>query len=156
MLSVRLTAEEMLRVQQNASTLGVTPSDYIRSLIALPVAACDESPDTTDTRSENPFTLVLYDKKTYPQLVKQLRAWGHHYNQAVHALNIIASKKFMTQENTIELITKATGAIDGVDLLRSDLMTLIDSLAIAPHVLTERSAMKRNSKPANSHEQTAY
>ncbi|PMB91044.1 hypothetical protein [Varibaculum cambriense] len=77
---VRLTPGEKDRALDLASRNGLTVSQLVRVLIQLPA----------DYASEGPRTAVVLDRATAGGLVREMRRWGNHYNQAVHALNRIA------------------------------------------------------------------
>lgn len=140
-LKVRLTPEEMLRVQRNATRLNVTVSDYVRSLLSIPICEIDD-----DTQSgvlpDDAVRLVVYDRRSYPKIIRQLRAWGYHYNQAIHALNIIQSKRFLPPEDTYVLMTKANRLLGEINDEKEKIHELIDGLPIAPHAMLPASKPK--------------
>ena len=57
----------------------MTLSDLVRTLLQLPDSALGQE-----------GSLVVLDRTTAVKLSREMRRWGHHYNQAVHALNAIA------------------------------------------------------------------
>ncbi len=57
----------------------MTLSDLIRILLQLPASSIAEG-----------GRLVVVDRVTAVKLAREMRRWGHHYNQAAHALNAIA------------------------------------------------------------------
>ena len=140
-LSVRLSDQEMLVLQRNAAEVGESPSAFIRCLLAIPVSVIDNQAIDAGV-NENAIRIVLFDKYTYTRLEKQLKAWGYHYNQAVHALNIIASKKFMTEEDTVNIISKAMGFLEDIDVYRKEIDETIEGLAITPHAPIGRTALR--------------
>lgn len=78
-IHVRMSEDEIARAKTLARSLDMTLSDLIRALLQL----------------SEPFTkeggnLVVIDRTTAVKLSREMRRWGHHYNQAVHALNAIA------------------------------------------------------------------
>ncbi|WP_303132865.1 hypothetical protein [uncultured Olsenella sp.] len=77
---VRLTPGEKDRALDLASRNGLTVSQLVRVLIQLPA----------DYASEGARTAVVLDRTTAGGLEREMRRWGNHYNQAVHALNTIA------------------------------------------------------------------
>lgn len=76
---MRMSEDEIARAKRLASSLGMTLSDLVRVLLQLPADAVGEGAG-----------LVVIDRATAVKLSREMRRWGHHYNQAVHALNAIA------------------------------------------------------------------
>ena len=80
----------------------MTLSDLIRCLLQLP----DES-------IEGGARLVVVDRATAVKLSREMRRWGHHYNQAVHALNAIAyylRANDMDSSDVIEELDRTSGS----------------------------------------------
>ena len=78
-MHVRMSEAELASAKRLAGELGMTVSDLVRALLQLPAQAVGEK-----TR------LVVIDRTTAARLSREMTRWGHHYNQAVHALNAIA------------------------------------------------------------------
>lgn len=78
-MHVRMSEAELASAKRLAGELGMTVSDLVRALLQLPAQAVGEK-----TR------LVVVDRTTAARLSREMTRWGHHYNQAVHALNAIA------------------------------------------------------------------
>lgn len=78
-IHVRMSEDEVARAKALAKSLGMTLSDLIRTLLQLPASSVGEGGN-----------LVVVDRVTALKLSREMRRWGHHYNQAVHALNAIA------------------------------------------------------------------
>lgn len=78
-IHVRMSEGEIARAKALASNLDMTLSDLIRCLLQMPAEAINGG-----------TALVVIDRTTAAKLVREMRRWGHHYNQAVHALNAIA------------------------------------------------------------------
>lgn len=78
-IHVRMSEVELARAKALAQALDMTLSDLIRTLLQLPDSAVGKE-----------GALVVIDRVTAAKLVREMRRWGHHYNQAVHALNAIA------------------------------------------------------------------
>ena len=74
----RLSEEDYERFHANAEALELAPSQYLRYLVRIPVG------DATR------YSVVAIDAKAMERAHSELVRWGHHYNQAVHALNTIA------------------------------------------------------------------
>ena len=95
----------------------MTLSDLVRALIQLSAPAI----------SETPGSLIVIDRSTALGLRREMRRWGHHYNQAVHALNAISY--YLKLEETdagealeeLEKVARKLDAMDaGVALLRAE------------------------------------
>ena len=55
-------------------------SDYIRQLAQVDAVTGDVGARC----------VLVLDRTTMLAVAKEMRAWGRHYNQAVHALNVMA------------------------------------------------------------------
>ena len=120
-LHVRMSQDELDCARQLASTLGMTLSDAVRVLVQLPVA----------TVKQGIGSVVLVDRETAVGIRRELRRWGHHYNQAVHALNAIAyylRLNEMDSDDVLEELEKANRKLAtmdaGVDALRSEIAAI--------------------------------
>lgn len=78
-LHVRMSDREMESAKSVARELGMTVSDLVRILLQLPAG-----------EARGGARLVVVDRTTTAKLSREMTRWGHHYNQAVHALNTIA------------------------------------------------------------------
>lgn len=78
-IHVRMSEDEINRARALAKSLDMTLSDLIRTLLQLPASSIAKGGG-----------LVVIDRATAVKLAREMRRWGHHYNQAVHALNAIA------------------------------------------------------------------
>lgn len=78
-IHVRMSEDEVARARALARSLDMTLSDLIRALLQMPAPSVGEGD-----------TLIVIDRTTAVKLSREMRRWGHHYNQAVHALNAIA------------------------------------------------------------------
>lgn len=76
----RLSEADFERFHEHAEELELAPSEYLRYIIRIPVKT-----------GEGSGKVVALDTKTMPQIYGELVRWGHHYNQAVHALNTTRS-----------------------------------------------------------------
>lgn len=79
-ISLRLTEGDLRLVQERCRDHGLTRSDYIRQLVRADAV-------TGDTGMRR---ILVLDRTSVLSIAKEMRAWGRHYNQAVHALNIMA------------------------------------------------------------------
>lgn len=80
-ISCRMSDEDRIQLLSQAEKLELSPSNYLRYLIRIPVGIKD---------SEAAKHCVVVDTSTLEDLKSELTKWGYHYNQAVHAMNTIA------------------------------------------------------------------
>lgn len=115
-IHVRMSEEEISRAKGLAAALGMTLSDLVRVLLQLPaesVAGADR--------------LVVVDRTTAARLAREMRRWGHHYNQACHALNSIAYYLRANEMDTLDVmdeLARAAAKLEamqpGIDALRRE------------------------------------
>lgn len=84
-LFVRLAPEDKTRAQEVADALGISLSDLVRSLVRL--AAADPGGVADGVAASRP---ILLDAGCALRTARELRRWGVHYNQGIHALNTVA------------------------------------------------------------------
>jgi len=115
-IHVRMSEAEVERAKRLATDTGMTLSDLIRVLLQLPSSSIEEG-----------CRLVVIDRATAAKLTREMRRWGHHYNQAVHALNAIAyylRANDMDSSDVIEELDRASEKLaamqPGVEALRAD------------------------------------
>ena len=77
-IHVRMSEAEVERAKLLAADTGMTLSDLIRVLLQMPSSSIEEG-----------ARLVVIDRTSAAKLTREMRRWGHHYNQAVHAMNLI-------------------------------------------------------------------
>ena len=125
-IHVRLSEVELARAKALAQALDMTLSDLIRTLLQLPDSAVGKE-----------GTLVVIDRAAAAKLVREMRRWGHHYNQAVHALNAIAYYLRANDMDTADVLEeldrtaeKLAAMQPGIEALRRD-AEAISSRAIA-------------------------
>lgn len=115
-LEIRLTSLEKETAEQLASGLDMTVSDYVRLLIKLP------SP--SDAETSRAYTAVIFDRSTMAATSRELKRWGNHYNQAVHALNTVAyylrrdeadaADTFEVLDRVNYQLSELAGGVDGI------------------------------------------
>ena len=117
-LHVRMSQDELDRARRLAGGLGMSLSDCVRVLLQLPAP----------TVQQGGTSLIVVDRVTAVGLRRELRRWGHHYNQAVHALNAIAyylRLNEMDADEVVEELGKASLKLEtmnsGVESLRSEI-----------------------------------
>jgi len=79
-ISLRLTEDDYRLVEERCREHGLSRSDYIRQLVRTDAVVGDSGMRR----------VVVLDRTSVLSVAKEMRAWGRHYNQAVHALNIMA------------------------------------------------------------------
>mgnify|MGYP002765455410 FL=1 len=115
-IHVRMSEGEVNRAKAFARSLGMTLSDLIRTLLQLPASSIEEGDG-----------LVVIDRTTAVKLAREMRRWGHRYNQAVHALNAIAyylRANDMDASDVLEELDRASGKLaamqPGIEALRRE------------------------------------
>lgn len=115
-IHVRMSEGEVNRAKAFARSLGMTLSDLIRTLLQLPASSIEEGDG-----------LVVIDRTTAVKLAREMRRWGHHYSQAVHALNAIAyylRANDMDASDVLEELDRASGKLaamqPGIEALRRE------------------------------------
>lgn len=116
-INMRLTDGEKDRVTALAKSNGMSVSQFVRVLIKLP----------DDYVSNGSCTAVVIDRTSVPRLEREMRRWGNHYNQAVHALNRIAyyaERGSLGTDEANRLLGKAAGNLEDLNVavieLRND------------------------------------
>lgn len=115
-IHVRMSEDEVARAKALAKSLGMTLSDLIRTLLQMPAPSVGEGGN-----------LVVVDRVTALKLSREMRRWGHHYNQAVHALNAIAyylRANDMDTSDVLEELDRTSGKLaamqPGIEALRRE------------------------------------
>lgn len=115
-IHVRMSEVELAQAKALAQALDMTLSDLIRTLLQLPDSAVGKE-----------GTLVVIDRASAAKLVREMRRWGHHYNQAVHALNAIAYYLRANDMDTADVLEeldrtaeKLAAMQPGIEALRRD------------------------------------
>ena len=96
---VRMSDREMESAKSLARELGMTVSDLVRVLLQLPAE-----------EARGGARLVVVDRTTAARLSREMTRWGHHYNQAVHALNAIAYYLRANDMETSEVVEELSRA----------------------------------------------
>ena len=124
-LHVRMA--EIASAKRLARELGMTVSDLLRVLLQLPAEAV-----------RGGGSLVVVDRTTAARLSREMTRWGHHYNQAVHALNAIAyylRANDMDAPEVMEELARAertlAGMQPGIESLRKEVSALSGSVIAA-------------------------
>ena len=126
-LHVRMSEAEIASAKRLARELGMTVSDLLRVLLQLPAEAV-----------RGGGSLVVVDRTTAARLSREMTRWGHHYNQAVHALNAIAyylRSNDMDAPEVMEELARAertlAGMQPGIESLRKEVSALSGSVIVA-------------------------
>lgn len=126
-LHVRMSEAEIASAKRLARELGMTVSDLLRALLQLPAEAV-----------RGGGSLVVVDRMTAARLSREMTRWGHHYNQAVHALNAIAyylRANDMDAPEVMEELARAertlAGMQPGIESLRKEVSALSGSVIAA-------------------------
>ena len=119
-MHLRRSERELAAVKALAGELDMTVSDLVRVLLQLPA-------DSVGTGAR----LVVVDRTTAAKLSREMTRWGHHYNQAVHALNAIAyylRANDMDAPDVLEELARAERKLEemrpAVDSLRGEVAKL--------------------------------
>ncbi len=126
-IHVRMSQGEIERAKRLATDAGMTLSDLIRALLQMPASSIGEG-----------GCLLVIDRTTAAKLSREMRRWGHHYNQAVHALNVIAyylRANDMDAEDVLEELDRASGKLaamqPGIEALRHSVEDVAESVIAA-------------------------
>lgn len=80
-LSFRLAEGDYRKLAERCREAGLSKSTHLRYLIRIPIV-CDGA-------TEGSMPCIVLDKRSIRDMSRELTRWGHHYNQAVHAMNSI-------------------------------------------------------------------
>lgn len=122
-IHVRVSEEEIARAKELAAALGMTLSDLIRVLLQLPAEGVADA-----------GRLIVVDRTTAVKLAREMRRWGHHYNQACHALNAIAYYLRLNEMDMLDVmdgLSRAASKLEamqpGIGDLTQETMRLAES-----------------------------
>jgi hypothetical protein len=122
-INMRLTPDEKARATSLAKSKDLSVSQLMRVLIKLPAECVD---------ADGFHTAVIIDRSSVPKLEREMRRWGHHYNQAVHALNRIAyyaDRGTLKTEEAHRLLRKAEGNLEDLNVAVVKLRGGVESIA---------------------------
>lgn len=137
-LHVRMSQEELDRARQLADTLGMTLSDLVRVLVQAPapmVRPVSPRHGKLPSGELPPSILIVIDRSTAVGMRREMRRWGHHYNQAVHALNAIAYYMRLDEADAtdaLEELGKVNDKLNLMDVGVSELRTAVAELTARP------------------------
>ena len=128
-INVRVTPDEKSRAINLAKSKGLSVSPLMRVLIQLPAECAD---------ADGIQTAVIIDRSSVPKLEREMRRWGHHYNQAVHALNRLAyyaDRGTLKTEEAHQLLRRAEGNLEDLNVavvkLRDDLENIAQHTVVS-------------------------
>lgn len=129
-LHLRVSPDELDRAKALARALNLTVSDLVRVLVQLPAPALAPGAHTT---------MVVVDTATAAHLAREMRRWGYHYNQSVHALNAIAYYLRLHEADATDVLEVLDDVAGRIDCLNSGVCALRDEVhAITSHVIARR------------------
>lgn len=106
-IHVRVSEEEIARAKELAAALGMTLSDLVRVLLQLPVEGVADA-----------GRLIVVDRTTAVKLAREMRRWGHHYNQACHALNAIAYYLRLNEMDALDVMEGLSHAASKLEAMQ--------------------------------------
>jgi uncharacterized protein (DUF1778 family) len=109
-LEIRLEPKERELAGELARRYGTTVSDLMRLLIRAAVASPSSAAQP----------VLVLDKRTLAQYVRNVRALGHLLNQSTHALNAIAKAVSESGVDALDLTEAMEGVSYGLDEVRRD------------------------------------
>lgn len=114
---VRMSADGLAQAHALATSLDMSLSELVRTLLE------SARPGTAAA----PGSIIVVDHVTAARLDREMRRWGHHYNQAVHAINAIAYYMRLDEadatdalEELAKVSRKLNALDDGVCQLREE------------------------------------
>ena len=125
-LFVRIAPEDKTGAQEVADALGISLSNLVRSLVRLAAAEPDDA-----ARAVAASRPILLDTGCALRMARELRKWGVHYNQGIHALNTVALRiRHGDRDFTdmLEAVERATATLEETEAaargMRSDMAAL--------------------------------
>ena len=124
-LDVRISERDHQRLKRAARYFNTSQAEMIRALINLPIAKIDTA---LAANSDEELHVLVFDDKTLKNLVSQIRRYGYHYDQGIHALNTIAKKGLLKDKDNRDFWERACTKLESVDAATKELMTLAQSI----------------------------
>jgi hypothetical protein len=125
-VTIRLSDKDYEKLLAACDAAELSKSEYLRYVIRL----------VTEETYATSRGGVLLDTESMRRCARELRRWGHHYNQAVHAMNAIAlqSRKLNIDhrwlEAQIEIIERELAQVNAGRAELSDLLNALESRAV--------------------------
>jgi hypothetical protein len=120
---IRMAADDKSRLESLAERSNMNASQVVRSLVVC--AMRDDFPGSSEYR------VIVFDRGTAPRMVREMRTWGYHYNQAVHALNRLAyyaERGSLKDGESERLLSKANENLEDVRTAASKLKGAVDEM----------------------------
>lgn len=98
-------------------------SQVVRSLVVC--ATRDDSPSSSEYR------VIVFDRDTAPRMAREMRTWGYHYNQGVHALNRLAyyaQRESLKDGEAERLLNKANENLKDVEVAARELKVAVNEM----------------------------
>ena len=164
-ITVRLPTADLIALDARSDALNASRSDYLRTLVALPVTLDLTSirrvtPGTESlTRPLGPDLALMQSDSMLESISSEVRAIGVNYNQAVRALNRIIKKygthRALSQDERTEIVelyerlAKQNKAIyERLKALASD----VEALSAKPSVNLTAIGLAQSEAPINKYE----
>ena len=128
-MDVRISADGLAQAKALASSLDLSLSGLVRLLLQ-----CARPGSLNEPESH-----IVVDRDTAVRLRREMRRWGHHYNQAVHALNAIAYYLRLNEMDACEVkeeLEKANRKLESMNSGVIALQTEVDEISAHPLVYT--------------------
>jgi len=128
---VRVSDTEYDGARDLAASMNLTVPALIRLLLQLPASSIRDAEDAD--------TFVVLDTRTASHLAREIRRWGYHYNQSVHALNSIAYYLRLGEAD-------AADALEALETVRTKIHELdggVRALRKEMHAVTDRVIVER-------------
>lgn len=120
---IRMAPDDKSRLKSLASRSSMSASQVVRALVAC--ATKYDFPDSSEYR------VIVFDRDTAPRIAREMRTWGYHYNQGVHALNRLAyyAQRGSLKDGEAErLLNKANGNLEDVEVAARELKVAVDEM----------------------------
>lgn len=120
---IRMAPDDKLRLKSLTDRSKMSMSQVVRSLVVC--AARDDSP------SSGEYRVIVFDRDTAPRMAREMRTWGYHYNQGVHALNRLAyyAQRGSLKDGEAErLLNKANENLKDVEVASRELKVAVDEM----------------------------
>lgn len=143
LFAVRMSQEQKSEITAKAELLGLKPSDYVRTVTSLPIRIADL--ETFLGKHDGDFIpILLFDRSLIEKLASQIRRYGYHYNQANRALNTIAKKRNLKEDDYDSLMTRA---IEHLELVKDGEKSIKDQFESLKKILHKSVAQEVNAPP---------
>lgn len=126
-----VSAEDKLNLELNALLLGMSKSEYMRALTAIPVQPLSFTRAANRECGEgvHRITLLTFTKRSVAQLNYQTRAWMHQRKQAIGAIEAISNRRNIADYDSLRLGRKARELLDDIEEYRLSIAPLVRSIA---------------------------